>query len=404
MAIGGFIVVYLAQWMTGKRQRIQLTPVHPLIALYILWLLLAFALGLQWGAPTANIIRQFAETLLSISLTFIFVDLLRDRQTLRRLVLVVILLAGLQALIAVGLYALPNDLAEQILRALSRIGYPSAGIIRYIESNPALAERAIGTWVDPNTLGGALAIAASMIAPQLFAQRPVLRYRFLTFLTLGLVGIALFLTYSRTSMVAFGFGLLLIALARYRRFIPLMILAGGLIFLLPQTQGYVERFFDAFTGGDLATQMRIGEYTDSLRLISEFPVFGVGFTGTPRIGLYTSVASMYLIMANQIGLVGVAIYGITMIAILIYGFRAWRYAKHDPELDAIHLGYHVALVAALINGIGDLYYFRFDFHASITLFWITAALALTSSRLIMAQRQLTLDQEANEPKSPVLDP
>lgn len=393
MVIGAFLLVYALQWVTGKRRRVlNLTPPHGLIAIYLLWLILAFVLGLRWSPPTMNIIRQFAETLLSIGLVFVLVDLLRDPVMLRRLVLVVILAIGAQAFIALGLYVLPDAVAERLLIVLSRIGYPDGGVIRYIESNPALAERAIGTWVDPNTLGGALAIAATMIAPQVFAQKPVLRFRWLTLLVLGLVTVALFLTYSRTSMLAFALGLFLIAFMRYRRFIPLMLLGGGLVLLLPQAQGYIERFVDAFTGGDLATQMRIGEYTDSFRLISQYPLIGVGFTGTPEIGLYTDVANMYLIMANQIGVTGVLIYLVAMAGVLIYGLSAWRYARHDSELDAIHLGFHAALVTALINGIGDLYYFRVDFQASITLFWLTVALALASSYLILTQYESSVDK------------
>jgi O-antigen ligase len=300
---------------------------------------------------------------------------------LRRLVLVMILAVGVQAGIALILWAMPDGTTERLLRLLSRIGYPGGNIIRYIESNPGLPERAIGTWVDPNTLGGALAIAASMIAPQVFARKPVLRPRILTLGVLGVVGLALLLTFSRTSMLAFGIGLLVIAVVRYRGFIPLMIAAAMLILLLPQTRGYVERFIDAFQGGDLATQMRLGEYGDAFELIARYPITGVGFTGTPDITIYTDVASMYLIMANQIGLVGVVIYVLTVGAVLIYGWRAWQYAKDDPALDSIHLGYHAALVTALVNGIGDLYYFRLDFQGSITLFWLSLALALTTSRL-----------------------
>jgi O-antigen ligase len=392
MAIGAFLLVYLSQWMTGKRRGIRLTPIHSLIVLYVLWLLLAFVLGLRWAPPTANIIRQFAETLLSIGLVFVLVDLLRDPVLLRRLVFVVIVAIGIQAVLVLMLYMMPNDIAERVLLTLSRIGYPNGGIIRYIESNPALAERAIGTWVDPNTLGGALAIAATMIAPQVFARKPVLRYRWLTLIVLGMVALSLFLSYSRTSMAAFGIGLFLIAMTRYRRFLPLMVVVGLLIFLLPQTQAYVSRFLDAFTAGDLATQMRIGEWTDSIRLIGQYPVFGVGFTGTPEIGQYTNAANMYLIMGNQIGLIGVAIYALAMIGVLVYGFGAWRYARLDTELDSIHLGFHCALVAALINAIGDLYYFRLDFQGSITLFWLTVALALASSRLVFQQNESAIDK------------
>lgn len=380
VAISGFVLVYLVQWMSGKRQNIRLTPVHGLIAVYILWLLLTFALGLRYASPTQLILRQFAETMLALALPFILVDLIRDPGTLRRLVLVVILAVGTQAVVALVLWILPENLTENILRALVRIGYPGGNIIRYIESNPGLPERAIGTWVDPNTLGGALAIAAAMIAPQVFARRPVLRARWLTLGVLGLVGLALLLTFSRTSMLAFAVGLMVIAVVRYRGFIPLMIAGALLILILPQTRGYVERFVDAFTGGDLATQMRIGEYGDALELISRYPITGVGFTGTPDITIYTDVASMYLIMANQIGLVGVGLYALTVGGVLVYGWRAWRCASTNKSLESIHLGYHAALITALVNGIGDLYYFRIDFQGSITLFWLTVALALTASR------------------------
>jgi O-antigen ligase len=313
------------------------------------------------------------------------VDLLRTSKILRQLVAVFIIGVGIQAAIALGLYLLPDLTAQGILNRFGRIGYPVGDVIRYIESNPALPERAIGTWVDPNALGSVLAVSTALIAPQLFARKPVLRYRWITVGVFGLVVIALILTFSRASMLAMAFGLGIMAIVQYRRFIPVLILAVGLLLFLPQTQDYVGRFVEAFTAQDLATQMRIGEWTDSLRLIERYPVFGVGFTGTPEIDIYTDVASMYLIMANQIGLAGLVVYLITVGGVLAYGVRAWRIAQRVPELAAIHLGFHTALIVALTNAVADLYYFRLDFQGSITLFWLTLALALASSRLVLQQ-------------------
>jgi O-antigen ligase len=381
-ALGAFLVVYLAQWMTGRRQRIQLTPVHILVALYMMWLMLTFALGLRYAMPTSAILRQFAETLLSISMVFILVDLLRDPVILRRLVLVVIIAIGIEATAALILYVLPDATAENLLVRLARLGYPNGGVIRYVESNPELPERAIGTWVDPNAFGGVLAVSAAMIAPQVFARKPVLRYRWLTFGVLGIVTLALILTFSRASALAFAAGMGVIAMLRYRRFIPLLIAGGLLLLLLPQTQAYIERFTQGFAGQDLATQMRIGEYTDALRLIGRYPIFGVGFTGTPDNDIYTNAASLYLIMANQIGLAGVVLFLITISGVFIYGAVKYRRATQNAELDSIHLGYHVALFSALVNGAADLYFFRIDFQASILLFWSTVALALASSHLV----------------------
>jgi hypothetical protein len=380
--VGAFLGVYTLQWVTSaRREFLRLTPAHGAIALYVAWLIISFALGIRNAPPTSTTLRQFAETLLVISLAFVLVDLLRTPEALRRLYRLIIVAAALQALVALALYAMNDATAERTLIRLARLGYPNGGVIRYIEDNPLNDERAIGTFVDPNVLGGFLAISASLTAPQVFAQRPLLP-RWMLWAMLALIGGALFLTYSRAAMLAFGCGLVFIAAFRgYRKFLALMLAAAVLALLLPQTRGYIERLFDAFRAGDLATQMRIGEYGDALRLIQRYPVTGVGFTGTPDVDLYVDVASMYLIMANQIGLLGVGLFAAAMLSIFAYGVRAWRFARDDTALRAIFIGAHAALLTVLINGTTDHYFFRLDFQGSITAFWLTVALALTSSRL-----------------------
>ena len=385
LALAGFVLVYLFQWMTGRRGGLMLTPAHALIALYLMWLALAFALGLRHAGPTSSAVRQFAETILSICMVFILVDFLRDPAMLRRLVLVICLAVGAQALLAVSLYLAPDTLAESLLLRLSRIGYPDGGVIRYIEDNPALGERAIGTWVDPNALGGILATAAVLIAPQAAAKSPLIRRRWLTLAIFLLVALALFLTSSRASFLALSAGMFAISVLRYRRFLPLLLLAALLLFTLPQTQGYILRLSQAFQGADLATQMRIGEWTDSLTLIARYPLVGIGFTGTPDIDIYADVANMYLMMANQIGLTGLLIFLLAMAGVFAYGARAWRRAKANAALAAIHLGGHAALLTALVNAVADLYFFRIDFQASIAWFWLMVALCLASSRLALAE-------------------
>lgn len=395
MALGAFIMVYLLQWMTGRRQQFRLTPVHPLIVLYTVWLILAFALGLRFAMPTSTILRQFAETLLSISMVIILVDLIREPRFLRRLVLVVMVAIGTQALVAIVLYVMPDETAERTLIRLARLGYPNGGVIRYVEDNPALSERAIGTWVDPNALGGILAVSASMIAPQVFTRKPVMPYRWLSLGLLVVVALALVLTFSRASMLAFAVGVFFISLfPGYRKYLVMLLMGACLLLVLPQTRDYIERFTQAFTGSDLATQMRLGEYGDSLELIQQYPITGVGFTGTPKIDLYTNVASMYLIMANQIGVVGVVIFASAIGAVFIYGWQTRRKAVRSDELESIHLGYHAALVTAMLNATADLYFFRLDFQASITIFWLVVALALTSSRLATEQLEETVAKSA----------
>ncbi|MFZ4816167.1 MAG: O-antigen ligase family protein, partial [Phototrophicaceae bacterium] len=383
ITLGAFVLVYLLQWVTGRRTLFRFTWVHSVVLIYMLYFVLAFALGLRYGAPTNNTLRQFAETLLAISLIFILVDLIRDAQTLRRLIQLIILLVGVQAVLAIVLWLLPDAFAERQLIRLARIGYPNGGVIRYVEDNRELPERAIGTWVDPNVLGGALAIFASMITPQLFARKPVLPYRWLTFGIWGAVIVAMLLTFSRAALVGYTAGLLLMATLRYRQLFYVMGVGLVLLLFLPQTQFYVQRFTEAFAGreADPATLMRLGEYGDSIELIRQYPLFGVGFTGTPTSDLYTSVASMYLIIANQMGLIGLSLFLLLFACLFRYGWGAWQIAQHNPNLDSILLGYHAAMLTVLTTSIADLYFYRLDFQSPFTLFWLTAALCLTSAKI-----------------------
>jgi hypothetical protein len=79
-----------------------------------------------------------------------------------------------------------------------------------------------------------------------------------------------------------------------------------------------------------------------------------------------------------------------IIAIMVYGLRARQVVYGNPELESIHLGYNAALVAASVNAVADLYFFRLDFQASIFSFWMVIALAIASSRLALEARESTV--------------
>ena len=85
-------------------------------------------------------------------------------------------------------------------------------------------------------------------------------------------------------------------------------MAAILLLLLPQTQAYVARLAAGFAGEDLATQMRFGEYKDALILVQRYPLFGVGFVSAPDIDIYLGVSMLYLIVAENMGLVGLAVF------------------------------------------------------------------------------------------------
>ncbi|HXV98921.1 MAG TPA: O-antigen ligase family protein, partial [Anaerolineae bacterium] len=212
------------------------------------------------------------------------------------------------------------------------------------------------------------------------ARRPLLP-RWLTVVVIGLLFVCLILTFSRGAMFGLAAGLGFVAAARYRRLLPYMIVAGLLILLLPVTQGYVLRFVEGIQGQDLATQMRFGEYRDALRLIQRYPLFGVGFAGTPDIDIYLGVANVYLTIAQVMGLVGLAAFFVVMAVVFGYAFFNRQWFRGEEQTDAVWLGSHAALVGGLAAGLFDHYLFNLEFHHAVMAFWLFVGLATAATRL-----------------------
>ena len=168
-------------------------------------------------------------------------------------------------------------------------------------------------------------------------------------------------------------------MVKYRRLLPVLIIAGLLILLLPQTQEYVVHFFQGLQGQDLATEMRLGEYKDALILISRYPWLGVGFIGVPDIDIYLGVSMAYLTIAEEMGLVGLAAFLVIMTIFFRYTWRSWRSMSHDPRLEAMLLGFQTAVVGGLVGGLADHYLFSYP-HA-VAFFWLCIGLAVAAAKL-----------------------
>lgn len=380
------VLVYALQWMTGRRRRLRLTPAHGPLAVFLALTVFSFVAGMPNGPLTTNLIRQFGELLLNMALIFIIVDYVDRPERLTRLVRVIILGGTGAAALGIGLYLLPVDLSERLLSALGIFGYPAGGVLRYIEDNPENAQRAISTSVDPNFLGGMLAMVGGLLAPQLLTQRPVLWNRWLTAAAFAVVMACLVLTFSRGAMAGLGLAVLGIALARYRRLLWVVLAAALVILVLPATRDYVTHFIEGVRGDDLATQMRLGEYKDAFILISRYPLLGVGFAGAPEIDIYLGVSSAYLLIAEQMGLVGLAAFLVVIASVLVWAFRQRHavYAAGDrvgAGLPEQWLGLLAGLVAALAVGVVDHYFFKLSFQSAGTLFWLYVGLLLAATRL-----------------------
>jgi O-antigen ligase len=207
----------------------------------------------------------------------------------------------------------------------------------------------------------------------------------LAWLMMATATLALYLTYSRSALLGVASALVLLGMLKYRRLIWVGFVGVALLLFLPQTQEYVARFAEGIAGEDLATQMRFGEYKDALTLIGRYPVFGVGFTGVPDIDLYLGVSMLYLIIAENMGLVGLATFVAVMVGYFMMMARGWQHG-FDPALEAILLGLASAVLGALVSGFFDHYWFNMTYPHMTVLFWLYVGLATATILAQQAER------------------
>jgi O-antigen ligase len=397
-AVGALFFVWVFQIATGVQRDFIGTSLGVPIVAFMLLAVGAFVLGLSHAPLTSYSLRHFAELLLSISLVFLIANTVRDADRLRRIVRVFLLSAFAAAGIGIILYVIASfisaDFVITVLSALGRFGYPTgSGVLQYIRANPELPLRATSTSIDPNVLGNLLNLALGIGVPQLFTQRPIFRRRYLVPI-LGTIALCLVLTISRGALAGVGVALVILATLRYRKLWWFLLAAAVVILIL--APGYVSHFIEGLQGEDLATQMRFGEYKDALILVGRYPFLGVGFSGSPDIDTYIGVSMVYLLIAEQMGLIGLASFLITMIVFFVRFWRTRAMATSVPELEPVWWGLHMAIVGGLIGGVVDHYSFNLDFHYSVTLFWMVFGLATAATEIIRsgagkAQADVDLD-------------
>ncbi len=393
-ALGALFFVWVLKLVIGVERDFIASPLGILVGLFILMAIFSFAYGLTHSSANSFFIRRFSEILLGISLFFVAINTVRSEAELIWVVRWVTLAGWACAAIAVIFYVIPQDATVWVLNRLARFDYPGGyGALRFIEDDPEGIMRAIGTAVDPNVLGGMMILVAGLLAPQLFARIP-LWPRWLTFIMLATAVLALYLTYSRSALVGLATSVGLLAVLKYRKLIPLGIVGLLLLLLLPQTQEYVARFQEGLTGQDLATQMRFGEYKDALILISRYPLFGVGFTGVPDIDIYLGVSMLYLIIAENMGLVGLVIFVAIMVGFFSMVAISWQ-RGYPPGLEAILLGLAGAVAGALVSGIFDHYWFNMTYPHMTVLLWLYVGLA-TATILVRNHEQFSNERTSNQ--------
>jgi polysaccharide biosynthesis protein PslJ len=369
----GLLVTILAL-LRGRASPVA-SPINGLLVLFIGLAGVSFTLGTAF-AFSGDLLRYFLKLVNSLLLYFVVILVVRSRAQLDQLVQLLLLCGGVAGAIALAIYYLPRNTQVQLLSALRPLGYPSGPeVLRTIPGTETL--RAIGTSIDPNLLGGLLMMVAALAVGQVLAPRPVLPRLLVLGVGAAAVG-GLALSYSRAAWVGLAIAVLYVGTFRYRRAWLVAACVGLVLVFVPQGNAVLTRFLEAFGGRDPATALRLVEYRTASELIGQYPWFGVGFGAGPNVELFLGVSSLYLLIAEEMGLVGLAVFLAMVGALFVHGLRSLP-ALRQPRSQGLALALQASLAAALASGLFDHYFFRFPH--SLALFWLYAALFWLATEL-----------------------
>ena len=121
LALAATVGVWLLRLVTGQRRAIVTSPITLPLVIFIVVTIFAFIFGMGNGPLTANLLRHFAELLLSIGFVLVIIDYFSQWDRIERVVRVIIFAGGGAATVSIILWLLPDLTANDMLNTLQRI-------------------------------------------------------------------------------------------------------------------------------------------------------------------------------------------------------------------------------------------------------------------------------------------
>jgi len=211
--------------------------------------------------------------------------------------------------------------------------------------------RLLSTWLDPNFIGGLLVFFAPLLLGEI-AKRKFSREKFIISILLLAVCLALFLTFSRSSYLAFACGMGLFLLYRYPK-ILLAVIAVAIIGVSAneKAQKRVVSFFDTATSIlfqssdeiDPTASLRIKSWQNSFQLWEKYPILGIGYNtyrfkaveeGVVKEGYFSSggADSTLLTILVTTGIFGLTAFLFFLGKIFQISWKAWRKNENIQHL------------------------------------------------------------------------
>lgn len=233
-------------------------------------------------------------------------------------------------------------LAVVILGFLQLLIFPDIGFLASYGWDPHIG-RLVSTFLDPNYLGGFLAIILAMISSR-FLGEP--EKHGLPWLTIILILVAAVLTYSRSGYLAVAIVIFLFGLRySWKLLLVATLCLTPIVLSVPRIQ---ERIAGGFSI-DGTSQARIQSWQDALSIIANFPLTGVGYNNYQQaqvdlgiIGRTTtghsvngSDSSLLNVQATT-GVVGFGLFVAAILSLIMVAKRLIRQKQKGVQLSAAY--------------------------------------------------------------------
>lgn len=233
----------------------------------------------------------------------------------------------------------------------AQLVYPSSR--EYVDWDPQ-GHRLVSTFLDPNYAGALLAVALLVQVAGLTTGARVPAWKPL------LLSLALVLTVSRSALLAFAAGAVVIVLARgvSARMLRLAAVLAVLVAAsLPKLVELAQRYRKLEI--DPSALSRVISWARGIEVLRDHPVIGIGFNtwgfvqeryGWERAHAYTyAIDGGLLFVAVMTGAIGLAVYVAMLLAVWLPARRVWRDRARPAEHRMLAVGAAASVVAIVVH-------------------------------------------------------
>jgi len=320
-----------------------------------------------------------------IFILFALAESVRDRKHLKRIIFS----------ITAGLILASLDSVWQVITGHDFIrGYAPVVNIGLV--------RATASFKDSNNLGIYLSAFAPLIfglTGYYFKHKEKILFIFVSVLTLT----GIILTYSRPTLLAIYTALFFLGIARRDKVLISLLIIFMLIapFIAPKSVKDWAKQVDYNPVRFMCNDDRIAIYRNSLNMIRQHPVIGVGantfmknyktYKESPEYRNVVTSDTVYahnnfLHMAGELGLIGLGVF-IWLLYKLFVESKNIYYLLKDEYLKVIALSLIACLISFLVNGLAE----SSLFHSRVAIvFWYICGLILSLRKFTIAKEQATV--------------